>query len=58
VTLGRGVSEQVKETARVIVEKHGPEMLRQIAKVHFRTAHEVAPEAFGPPPPKREWVRR
>ncbi len=55
--LGRGVSGEIKESARTIVEKHGPEMLRQIAKIHFRTAHEVAPEAFGPPPPKRAWSR-
>jgi ribonuclease HIII len=58
VKLGRGVSAQIKEAARTIVEKHGPEMLREVAKVHFRTAHEVAPEIFGPPPPKRAWVRR
>ncbi len=53
--LGRGVSAEIKETARQIVEKSGPEMLRQVAKVHFRTAHEIAPEVFGPPPPKRAW---
>jgi ribonuclease HIII len=58
VKLGRGVSAQIKEAARTIVEKHGPEMLREVAKVHFRTAHEVAPEIFGPPPPKRAWVAR
>ncbi len=57
VKLGRGVSAEIKETARRVVEKHGPDMLRQIAKVHFRTAHEIAPETFGPPPPKREWRR-
>jgi ribonuclease HIII len=58
VKLGRGVSAEIKEAARAIVEKHGPEMLKQIAKVHFRTAHEIAPEAFGRPTAKREWVRR
>jgi ribonuclease HIII len=56
--LGRGVSAEIKETARKIVEKDGTAALRQVAKVHFRTAHEVAPEAFGPPPPEREWKRR
>jgi ribonuclease HIII len=55
--LGRGVSAGIKETARAIVEKHGAAMLRQVAKVHFRTAHEVAPEIFGPPAPRREWKR-
>jgi len=39
------------------VEKHGPQMLSQIAKVHFRTAHEVAPTSFPAPPPKRVWMR-
>ncbi len=57
IKLGRGVSPAIKETARTIVEKHGPEMLRQVGKVHFRTAHEIAPEAFGDPPPRREWRR-
>ena len=55
VKLGRGASVGIKEAAGKIVEKHGPEMLRQIAKVHFRTAHEIAPDAFGAPAAKREW---
>lgn len=53
--LGRGVSAEIKKTAISIVESHGAEMLPQIAKVHFRTAHEVAPRAFPPPPPKQIW---
>lgn len=57
VKLGRGVSAGIKQTASAIVEKHGAEMLSQLAKVHFRTAHEVAPTAFPAPPPKRQWVR-
>ncbi|PYK91498.1 MAG: ribonuclease HIII, partial [Verrucomicrobia bacterium] len=57
VKLGRGVSGEIKSTAATIVEKHGPQMLSQIGKVHFRTAHEVAPDAFPSPPPKRAWVR-
>src|SRR5213082_3784775 len=57
VKLGRGVSAEIKSTAATIVEKHGPQMLSQIGKVHFRTAHEVAPDAFPSPPPKRAWVR-
>jgi len=55
VKLGRGVSPAVKETARALVEKHGPEILRQVAKVHFRTAHEVAPDFFAAPPPRVAW---
>ena len=55
--LGRGVSAQIKEMGRTIVEKHGSSTLKQVAKVHFRTAHEIAPDVFGPPPPKREWKK-
>src|SRR5437762_6618532 len=57
VRLGRGVSGEIKSIAATIVEKHGPQMLSQIGKVHFRTAHEVAPDAFPAPPPKRAGVR-
>jgi ribonuclease HIII len=53
--LERGVSAGVKETAKKLVEKSGPGALRQVAKVHFRTAHEIAPEAFAAPPPRRDW---
>ena len=52
--LGRGVSPAVKEAAAKLVAEKGPEMLREIAKVHFRTAHEVAPEAY-PAPRERAW---
>jgi ribonuclease HIII len=55
--LGRGVSATVKETAHQIVEKEGADALRRLAKVHFRTAHEVAPDHFAAPPPRREWRR-
>jgi len=57
VKLGRGASSEIRTAAADIVEKHGPEMLSQIAKTHFRTAHEVAPSSFPAPPPKRVWVR-
>ncbi|HEY2615048.1 MAG TPA: ribonuclease HIII [Chthoniobacterales bacterium] len=53
--LGRGVSTQVKETAKKIVETEGPEALRKFAKVHFRTAHEIAPGAFAAPAPRQPW---
>ena len=55
--LDRGVSAQTKSTAEKIVAKGGPDALRKVAKVHFRTAHEVAPEHFGPPPARRPWRR-
>jgi ribonuclease HIII len=55
VSLGRGVSASVKETARKIVESGGPEALRQVAKVHFRTAYDVAPAHYAAPPQRRAW---
>ena len=55
LSLGRGVSDSVKQTARKLVAQAGPEALRQFAKVHFRTAHEIAPAHYAAPPPRREW---
>jgi ribonuclease HIII len=55
VKLGRGVSAEVKEAAKKLVEAEGPEALRKVAKVHFRTAHDVAPAHFSAPPPRRPW---
>jgi ribonuclease HIII len=56
--LSRGVSAAVKEAAREIVAQGGgADLLRQVAKVHFRTAHEIAPESFAAPPPRTEWRR-
>jgi ribonuclease HIII len=57
VKLGRGVSAEVKEAAGKLVEAKGPGVLREIAKVHFRTAHEIAPEGYAAPPAKRAWGR-
>ncbi|HET9419050.1 MAG TPA: ribonuclease HIII [Chthoniobacterales bacterium] len=56
VRLGRGVSSNVKETAKQLVERQGPHILREVAKVHFRTAHEIAPQAYANPP-QRVWPR-
>jgi ribonuclease HIII len=56
--LERGVSPGVKETAKKLVEMNGPEALRDLAKVHFRTAHEIAPEHYAAPPPREDWRRR
>ena len=39
--LERGVSASVKETAKKLVEKSGPAALREVAKVHFRTAGQL-----------------
>src|SRR5437764_10047923 len=53
--LHRGVSATVKEAAGKVVEKGGAAALREVAKVHFRTAYEVAPREFPEPPPRRPW---
>ena len=56
--LERGVSPGVKETAKKLVELNGPQVLREVAKVHFRTAHEIAPQYYAAPPAREEWRRR
>jgi ribonuclease HIII len=54
----KGASAAVKAVATQLVSERGGEVLRQVAKVHFRTAHEVAPDAYAAPAPRTEWVRR
>lgn len=41
IKLPKGVSGEVKTAARELVSRHGPEALRKVAKMHFRTADEV-----------------
>src|SRR6266513_1345922 len=53
--LERGVSANVKEAAKKLVEINGPQVLRGLAKVHFRTAHEIAPDDYAAPPPRESW---
>src|SRR5438876_3601618 len=53
--LERGVSANVKEAAKKLVEMKGPQVLRGLAKVHFRTAHEIAPDNYAAPPPRGNW---
>jgi ribonuclease HIII len=53
--LERGASANVKEIAKKLVETKGPGALRGVAKVHFRTAHEVAPNHYASPPPRENW---
>jgi ribonuclease HIII len=55
VRLERGVSPSVKEAARKLVEMSGPGALRDVAKVHFRTAHEIAPTYYPAPPVRENW---
>jgi ribonuclease HIII len=52
--LERGVSASVKETAKKLVETNGAHILRELAKVHFRTAHDIAPLDYAAPP-ARVW---
>ncbi len=47
--LPRGASAEVKRVAGELVKAHTPAVLEQLAKVHFKTAREVAPEYFGGP---------
>jgi ribonuclease HIII len=51
--LPRGASALVKQVGRTLVAKHGPEILSRVAKTHFKTASELAPELF-PPKPEAE----
>src|SRR5439155_9071237 len=44
--LERGASADVKETSKKVVEMSGPGALREVAKVHFSTANEVAPNHY------------
>src|SRR5438128_2931827 len=53
--LERGVSPSVRESARKLVELNGPGALREVAKVHFRTAHETAPDYYPALPPRENW---
>src|SRR5205809_1159701 len=55
VRLERGVSANVKEAAKKLVEMEGPQVLRGLAKVHFRTAHEIAPDDYAAPSSRGNW---
>ena len=55
--LQRGASASVKETGKKLVEMKGPQILREVAKVHFRTAHEIAPNDYVAPPPGKDWQK-
>ena len=56
--LERGVSASVKDGARKLVETNGADVLREVAKVHFRTAHEIAPNDYTAPPAREHWTKR
>jgi ribonuclease HIII len=42
ISLPKGVSEAVKTAARKLVAQHRPDILSQVAKIHFRTSAEVS----------------
>ena len=48
--LPRGASALVKQVGRALVAQHGPEILTRVAKTHFKTASELAPDLFPPKP--------
>lgn len=59
VTLPKGASAQVKQAAADLIASQSVAVLERVAKTHFRTAHEVAPDHFAAPPPKPAfWGRR
>ncbi len=41
ISLPKGASSQVEVAARKLVEKHGPDVLHRVAKVHFGTTQRV-----------------
>ncbi|MFI0347305.1 MAG: ribonuclease HIII [Chthoniobacterales bacterium] len=41
ITMPKGVSKKVKESAVALIQKHGTEIMPQVAKMHFKTAGEV-----------------
>lgn len=44
--LPRGASGAVKKIAGALAAQHGPDVLRRVAKTHFKTASEVAPDHY------------
>jgi ribonuclease HIII len=47
-SLPRGASAQVKAAAHSLVAAHGPQILARVAKTHFKTASEIAPQEYPP----------
>jgi len=45
VNLPKGASDAVRSAGVEVVRKHGPDSLRKVAKLHFRTAAQVLQEA-------------
>ncbi|RME94095.1 MAG: ribonuclease HIII [Verrucomicrobia bacterium] len=53
--LPKGASARVDAVAREFVQRHGPDALEQVAKLHFRTAARAKGE---PEPPRVPWRKR
>ena len=53
-TLPRGVSAGVKKAAAALVAAHSAAILEKVAKTHFRTASEIAPDLYQAAP-RKEW---
>ncbi len=58
VEIPRGASEAVRQTGEKLVAAHGPAILEELAKVHFRTAHQIAPTCFAAPPERTPWNKQ
>jgi ribonuclease HIII len=41
VTLPKGASQAVLQTGKTLVAKHGPQILNEVAKIHFKTTQEI-----------------
>jgi ribonuclease HIII len=53
-SLPKGASAEVKRVATELAARHSPEILDQLAKTHFKTASEIAPDRFPPKPQGEE----
>ncbi len=42
ITIPKGASVQVKKAGRKLIQDHGPEILKKMAKVHFKTARDIS----------------
>src|SRR5581483_9193706 len=50
ITLPKGASDAVVQAARAVVSRLGPERLRALAKLHFKTTRQVLPAATASEP--------
>lgn len=50
IELPKGASQQVIETGKKLIDKHGKEALKKVAKLHFRTTKNILALISGPSP--------